>query len=171
MSDEKRVDAQRRRFDVRERALQHDLDTDRDALRAVHDRTRNHVRGGQQSHQSLDRERRSADEAVDAQRKLTVEQRDAERSLMDRSMRNAEDALDGGSIDQGRTEALVASVAAARARVRLIATHVAGVLEDPEPRARLDAMLREVEALGDLLDDALDPGDARGLRHDVGGSG
>jgi hypothetical protein len=165
------IDAQRKRFDVREHALQHDVDADRDALRAVHDRTRSHLRGDEQSHRSLERERHSADEAVVAERGLSTLLRDAERSLADRSMRLAEKAR--ASADEAtaaRGQALHDAVVAARAQAALVTVTARGLLEDGA-RPRIEALILAAEQLGETLSAALDPFDSRCLHHDVGGSG
>lgn len=183
---ETEIEQQRREHDRAESGRRTDSDRARDDERGVVDGKRQSSRGTSQSRESLDRERARDDASLGAERALADIARAAERALADvalarekQARTDADAALDHRiDLDARRRATLREALDLVEQQMAVVDGSVTQLL-GTAPRGTFDARLGEdVEKIRSacmrmrtLLQDVLDPNDARRRDHEIGGSG
>lgn len=177
---------QRRENDGAETGRRAEADRARDDQRGLMDGTRQSSRGTSQTRESLDRERARDDASLGTERALQDIARAAERALADAALAREKQARSDSDaaldhrigLDERRRATLREALALVEEQMAAVDGSLIHLLTTA-PRGTFDGRLSEaVEKIRrsalrmhSLLEDLLDPDDARRRDHDLGGSG
>ncbi len=180
------VESQRQGFDVAQERVRSKTDRFRLDQRFVRDGTRHNQRGDLQAQESLRRERQGEDDGVLEEREHTDFVRREEHKLSDvilarekQAREHVEEALrEGLDREAARAMELIDVLGLVQAQLLEVSSSLV-ILLRKAPTGEFEGLLslgvgtvrRATDRVQILVEDVLDPGDARCRDHDVGGEG
>lgn len=180
------VESQRHGFDVAQEKARSKTDRFRLDQRFVRDGTRANQRGDLQAQEGLRRERQADDDGLQAEREQADSVRREEHKLSDvtlalekQARECAEEASrEGLDREASRAKELIDVLGLVQAQLSAVSTDLCVLLEKA-PKGDFKGLLAHsigavrcaTDRVQNLVDDVLDPGDARRRDHDVGGEG
>lgn len=180
------IDDERRAVEGAVQSARDSADHEREERREVHDQTRQHARGSQQSRAGLSRERDRDDEELDQERKLADRAAAALRRSFDQAMTDetrkvaaAEERLVEAGLERDRhAQELRAGLNETRVELGHLEEVLGALLRDAAGKPFEPTLVRGValirasaQRIDRLMGEALDAEDATSRHHDVGGSG